>query len=207
MSLPPHNPQDAAQDDEPGRWLSAATDGDAQAIDRACRTWRDDAEVRATWHTYHLIGDVLRSAALASPPSRDSAFMQGLRHKLAAEPAVLAPMPRPSPSRPASVWLMPAAVAAGFVLVAGVLVVSRLSAPTAIQPAETLALASKPELLQPLNRGTELAQAALAADSALIRDARLDEYLRAHHAARGGLAVPGGALRRVEAELSSDATR
>ena len=46
-------------------------------------------------------------------------------------------------------------------------------------------------------------------DSMLLRDARLDEYLRAHQAARGGLAVaaPASALRRVDAELPAGAQR
>jgi hypothetical protein len=38
-------------------------------------------------------------------------------------------------------------------------------------------------------------------EGAVIRNPRLDEYLRAHQSARGGVpvAVPGGGLRRVEA--------
>ncbi len=207
MSQPPDNALDAPHGDEQRRWLSAATDGDAQSIDKACRAWRDDAELRATWHTYHLIGDVLRSDALASAPSRDSAFMQSLRQKLAAEPRVLAPMPAPRAGRSAVSWLMPAAVAAGFVLVAGVLVVTRLSAPAAIQPAETLAAAPTQDALTRVSRGGAVPQAGLSSNSALIRDARLDEYLRAHYAARGAMAVPGSALRRVETELSPDAQR
>jgi sigma-E factor negative regulatory protein RseA len=43
----------------------------------------------------------------------------------------------------------------------------------------------------------------------VIRNARLDEYLRAHQAARGGVAVaaPGGTLRRVEAVVPASTER
>lgn len=209
MTPPSDKSQEASQGDEKARWLSAAADGDAQAIERACNAWRDDAEVRATWHNYHLIGDVLRSEALATAPERDAAFLQGLRQKLAAEPRVLAPMPLSvsKARRPASAWLMPAAAAAGFVLVAGVLVVSRLSDPAAVGSAEKMAVATQPASIDQPARAATVARAALPANSTLIRDARLDEYLRAHYAARGAIAVPGSALRRVEADLSSDATR
>ena len=56
--------------------LSALVDGelDPAAAVRACAGWRDDAGCRATWHAYHLIGDVLRSDDLASDASR---FMNG----------------------------------------------------------------------------------------------------------------------------------
>jgi sigma-E factor negative regulatory protein RseA len=40
---------------------------------------------------------------------------------------------------------------------------------------------------------------------AVIRDERLDEFLRAHQATRGGMgaALPGGAIRRVELEATA----
>ncbi|MDP3612934.1 MAG: hypothetical protein Q8R98_13845, partial [Rubrivivax sp.] len=51
--------------------------------------------------------------------------------------------------------------------------------------------------------------AAPTAAGALIRDARLDEFLRAHQSARGGFAaaVPGSALRRVDAEMPAGVQR
>ena len=44
---------------------------------------------------------------------------------------------------------------------------------------------------------------------AVIRDPRLDEYLRAHQSARGGFAatVPGSSLRPVDAQVSGGAPR
>lgn len=174
------------------RCLSALADGEASALARACSSWRDDAAARETWHAYHLIGDVLRSEDLAHPPARDEAFLAGLRQRLAAEPAILAPAPvRPAaPARTRQTWLMPAAVAAGFVVVAGVLVVARVSQPGAELPAG-------------------VATATDTAPMVIVRDERLDEFLRAHQAARGGVAVaaPGGALRRVEMAVPATPAR
>ena len=193
--------------------LSAAADGQADALGTACLAWRDDASARAAWHAYHLIGDVLRSRELATPPARDAAFLSRLQGRLAHEPVVLAPSPAavPSARRQASGWLMPAAVAAGFVVVAGVLVVSRVSSPVAPQGAETLAAAPSPAgVTQVSSRGALVSSGQPAqGDATLIRDARLDEFLRAHQAARGGMAVavPGSALRRVDAQLPAAAPR
>src|SRR5436190_1614212 len=125
--------------------LSALSDGelDASAVARACSAWRDDAALRATWHAWQLIGDVLRSDDLACRPAHDAAFLSALQVRLAAEPVVLAPE-APSEAiepilQPAHAnarrgrwsWKAPSAVAAGFVLVAGALVVTRAPAPSA----------------------------------------------------------------------------
>ena len=213
MSLQrPSSTADASGDDCRSS-LSAAADGQADALGTACLAWRNDPSARASWHAYHLIGDVLRSRELATPPERDAAFLSRLRGRLAHEPVVLAPSPAAMSSarRPAAGWLVPAAVAAGFVVVAGVLVVSRLSAPVAPQGSETLAAApSAAVVTQVSSRGALASSGQLAlGDSSLIRDARLDEFLRAHQAARGGMAVavPGSALRRVDARLPDAAPR
>jgi sigma-E factor negative regulatory protein RseA len=191
------------------RCLSALADGEASALARACGSWRDDATARQTWHAYHLIGDVLRSEDLAHPPARDEAFLAGLRERLAAEPPILAPAPvRPaSPVRARQPWLMPAAVAAGFVVVAGVLVVTRISQPGAPAATPTLAAASSPGVLRVGNAAAVAVPAPTGGH--LIRDLRLDEYLRAHQAARDGVAVaaPGGGLRQVEVLVPAGAPR
>ena len=53
--------------------LSAVADGeaDAVALASACAAWRADDGLRASWHVYHLIGDVMRSDELASDARRD----------------------------------------------------------------------------------------------------------------------------------------
>lgn len=208
----PSATEDSSSDDRSSR-LSAAADGQADALDAACLAWRGDPGARATWHAYHLIGDVLRSGELATQPERDAAFLSRLRSRLADEPVVLAPSPAAVPAvrRQVSGWLVPAAVAAGFVVVAGVLVVSRVSAPIAPQASETLAAAPSPAGVTQVSSRAALAPAgqALQGDNTLIRDPRLDEFLRAHQAARGGMAiaVPGSALRRVDALLPAGTQR
>ena len=184
--------------DDPRRWLSALADGQADAAEPACTLWRGDASARQTWLAYHLIGDVLRSEELARSPSRDAAFLAGLREKLAVEPVVLAPGVPAARERSRQPWLLPAAAAAGFVAVAGVLVVLRLGTPGAPVPAAVLAGASGAGI-------TAVSTVVVPATpsmqgGAFIRDPQLDEYLRAHQAARGGVAeaAPGGMLRRVD---------
>ena len=204
------------RDDAARRCLSAAVDGEGHEIDAACRAWRDDPEARATWHRYHLIGDVLRSQELAVEPAQDAAFMARLRDRLAAEPVVLAPQPLPAikpaaaSSRSASRWLVPAAAAAGFVAVAGVLVVSRLSTPDGSAAGAILATApASSSAVATVGVSVPAASPRVQGDAGLLRDARLDEYLRAHQAARGvmPMAVPGGGLRRVDAEMQPGAAR
>src|ERR1700742_2220616 len=87
---------DRSSSDSSRRILSALADGDATDSEaaRAFQAWRDDADARASWHTYQLIGDVLRSDDLAVEPAADEAFLVSLRARLAAEPVVLAPQPR-----------------------------------------------------------------------------------------------------------------
>ena len=186
------------------QWLSAAVDGEAAALDKASQLWRSSEDARSTWHRYHLIGDVMRSAELARQPARDAAFLAALRSRMADEPVLLAPAPAPAPATPAVIasaqrWLAPAAVAAGLMVVAGVLVVTRLSGPVE-SGAGVLASVQAPDGVQRVSNGA-LAPRAQPASGTLIRDDRLDEFLRAHQSARGGLAaaVPGSALHRVEA--------
>ncbi len=195
----PQNLPPDAHDDAPGAWLSALIDGEATAADRACGLWRDDEKSRRDWHAYHLIGDVLRSEELARPAKGDAAFLAGVRARLAAEPVVLAPepVPVPAPVRRRQPWLMPAAAAAGFAVVAGVLVVSRLGQPDALPGSadNTLALGQPAVRVAP--------QVASTTPVMMIRDPLLDEYLRAHRSIGASIAVaaPGGTLRRVELSI------
>jgi sigma-E factor negative regulatory protein RseA len=212
------NPSDDPQGAEPRAWLSALADGDAQALDRACGHWRDDAAARQAWHTYHLIGDVMRSEELAVAPTRDAAFLAGVRLRLAAEPVVLAPMPLPlavAPQRRRQVWLLPAAAVAGFAAVAVVLVVSRVGVPGAQSAAPVMASASRPVAPDVAAVAFQTAARSAMAPTqvnepgpVVIRDARLDEFLRAHQSIRGGTMVvaPGGTLRRVDVDVPATAT-
>ena len=182
--------------------LSALADGEleAGAVGAACASWRESESVRGRWHSYQLIGDVLRSDDLASSPDKDAAFIAALRTRLAAEPVVLAPEPlaatvpavthggrdRAARSRGWS-WMAPSAVAAGFVAIAGMLMLTQAPNPAAdsgatvmssARPSEssvTMVAAPAPTALSPM-----LEPQALVADGQLIRDARLDRYLAAH---------------------------
>jgi sigma-E factor negative regulatory protein RseA len=196
----PDEPHSAGID--PNQWLSALADGDPQAVQAGCALWRDDATARERWHAYHLIGDVLRSDELASSAAHDSALLARVRERLGREPVPLAPAPVPA-AAPASQnrlgWRAPAAVAAGFVAVAGVLVLTRGG------PPQTPPATGGPVLATDSASGgspvrTPLGSPQLVLSGDQIRDANLDAYLRAHQAARGGApaALPGGGLRSAE---------
>ena len=186
-------PEPTLDPQEQRRLLSAVADGDADAagLQRACALWAG-AQARETWHTYHLIGDALRSDDLAASPARDAAFLAALRTRLADEPVPLAPAASaPTPQRR---WLGVAAVAAGFVAVGGVALGLRGvpggdSAPAVVAVAPVASSVARPA--EPPT---------LVANGNLIRDARLDRYLRAHREMTVGqpAALPGGALRNVD---------
>jgi sigma-E factor negative regulatory protein RseA len=195
--------QESVDQEQSRQLLSELADGElnAEGARRACAAWRDDPSLRDDWHSYHLIGDVLRSDDLAAAPRHDEAFLAALRSRLAAEPVVLAPQPLAKPAAPTRRrWMAPMAVAAGFMAVAGVLVVTRLAAP--LQDASPSALAAA-EPMQVLTMAPDASDAAAAAlpqgrQLQLIRDARLDRYLAAHKQFGGdALAVPGVSLRHA----------
>lgn len=175
---------DDRADDRRGA-LSLAMDGDPGALDAALRAYASDPDARADWHAWHLIGDVLRSSDSASTPARDAAFVARLRERLADEPARLA---RAAPARPLvrQRWMAGAAVAAGFVAVAGVMVAMRGSPGTS---APTLA-----------GLGASAPGGSGGAEMVLVRNADLDRYLAAHrqYAPMSTLAAPGGFVRSAD---------
>jgi sigma-E factor negative regulatory protein RseA len=181
--------------------MSAFMDGDRQAAEVACRAWRDDTRSRADWHAYHLIGDLLRSDEHCSDAAHDATFVTQLRARLVREPAVPAP---PSlaiaAGRRRAAWVVPTAVAAGFVAVAGALLVTRIAGSDSAADPKSL-VASTPDA-----SSARIATAVGASDSGLdnanmIRSAELDRYLAAHrqYADAAALAVPGGVVRSVAA--------
>lgn len=186
--------------------LSALMDGELGDGDaaRLCTDWRDDAQLRVTWHAYHLIGDVMRSDDLAHAAAHDEAFLRSLRERLAREPVVLAPAATVAPpalavARRTRRWATSAAVAAGFAAVAGVLVVMRTADPGAGSGGAVLAsapVAPVPVATVPVSADLASVSPATGGDGILIRDARLDSYLEAHKQyGPGVLMVPGGVVR------------
>src|SRR6478735_8116694 len=80
-------------DDSGRERLSALADGELgpAGTTTSCAAWARDSALRADWHAWNLIGDVLRSEDLASDPSHDRDFCVQLRSRLQAEPVILAP--------------------------------------------------------------------------------------------------------------------
>lgn len=182
------NREPVAPDPDDPRWsISALADGEGLPADcaRGLAAWAaGDAAARASWHSYHLIGDVLRSGELASPPGHDQQFLAALQLRLAAEPApaaVLSAEPAPvavlrarAPSR--ARWVWPVGLAAGVMALGTALVVQR-GAGTGAATEQRLAAAA------PAAAGAAGAVAAAAPANAgadLLREAQFDRYLRAH---------------------------
>lgn len=173
--------------------ISALFDGEAPGaeIDRLCQQWRQE-DTREDWHTWSLIGDVMRSEELAQTPSHDALFLAGLRERLAREPVVLAPMAQSAVSAgraetaskssrlPRRYWLGSAAVAASVAVAVGAWV---------RQP-DGLGQPNAPTLAQTSPSPEVNAQMPLT----MVRDPELDRYLAAHRQYVQGpaLAAPGG---------------
>ena len=188
------------------RILSALADGDAtdsEAV-RAFHAWRDDADARASWHAYQLIGDVLRSEDLATRPAADESFLVALRARLAAEPVVLAPQPRVAEApvalpvaanatlRPRVRWQAPLAMAAGFLVVIGGLNI--------VRPFNHGAGASLASNAAPASAVLASSNGAAATPQQAQADAdQLAPYLAAHRQSTmsGPFQMPGGDVRNV----------
>ena len=202
--MEPHmNMHDSSHSEpSPRAKFSALMDGDLADVDieGACASWRADVHVRECWHTYHLIGDVLRSGELACDAGRAQAFLAGVRERLAAEPVPFCPGALGGADAPVAVvpespgrrsvrvrtWA-PMAAAAGVAAVAGVLVVMRTSVPQASPAVAAQAVGPR-------------------SASAVIRDARLDRYLAAHRQVSNTAAVyvPGATVRNVDSRAGED---
>ena len=179
---------------------------DGQLQDDACAQAFDallsDRRAIQTWHTYHVIGDVLRSSELA-PSSSDLAFLERLERSLAKEPvrpvvirSSLIPVTNNLPSANASIfrWKMLAGLAS-FALVG--VVGLNLWTPSGLQGDAQIAVQNTVVPSQP----TTL----VAADTAvgtMIRDERLDELMAAHRQLGGhsALQMPAGFLRSATYE-------
>jgi sigma-E factor negative regulatory protein RseA len=192
--------------------------GAGAELSAALAAWRDDVDARHAWHSYHLIGDVMRSDDLAPEPGRDLAFLNRLRERLDAEPvhveiaaaaapsrlsgflpARARPVAHPAavmPTRPAwgSPWRGGAALAASVAVATVVLLVGRAGAPGAGADVPAVASSDAP---------TVAALPASLDGAAVLRDPRLDEFLRLHQMARGGLPMgaPGGTLQRADLQM------
>lgn len=178
--------------------LSALVDGELEApqVAAACEQWGDDPLSRQRWHSYQLIGDVLRSEDLAASPAHDAEFLARLRTRLAAEPVVMAPAPllqappmERQTARRGGRMVAFGAIAAGFVVVvAGALTFTGL--PSAPAPEAVIAESKAPPPATPAF-APDL-QPTIASGE-LIRDANLDRYLAAHQQWTGSAKLGGHA--------------
>lgn len=182
--------------------LSSLMDGDCTSdhVAQACRHWRQDEDNRAQWHTYHLIGDVLRSEDLAQRSASDAEFLRAVRERLAREPIVLAPspaqvIPAAEVTEEAQVvavgggrrsrfhlrrWVAPVGMAAGVALVAGAVLVTRpggADAPVMASVSRTDTTRTEPMTLVPQD------------PNGAMTDAEFVRYLSAHQQFPGAPAL------------------
>ena len=71
----------------PDELVSALTDGElrGEAFVKAVQWLEESEEARASWHAYHVLGDVLRSGEMAATGAHDAAFVARLRSRLQGE--------------------------------------------------------------------------------------------------------------------------
>lgn len=164
--------------------ISALADGglDGEEATRAMDALLTDAVSAQTWHAYHVVGDVLRSPALA-PAQSDLDFWLKLESKLAQEP-------RRPPVTPEPVWVAAEHSAnaqafrwkavAGMASVAFVGVFSLTMWNSSQTPGAVQVSAAPAARTQSPQRVAGSAQTGV-----MIRDLRLDE-LMAEHRQLGG---------------------
>lgn len=193
-----HTPQDED--------LSALMDGELHgpARESAITCVLSEPNVRNTWHSYCVVGDVLRSGEL-SGAAQDLQFLAKLETRLAQEPpptatAVLQPDKpmlslryRQSANGPIFWRLLTGVACSALVAVIGISVwspggVSSSGSMAGITPPAVTVNAAQPAPLE----------VALGPDG-MIRDPRLDQFLSAHQQLGGhsALQMPSGFLRNA----------
>lgn len=203
--------------------VSALADGQLQgaAFAEAMDEIGARAELRSTWQTYHLVGDVLRSGAHA-PCSDASAFLAKLQVRLAAEEVVATPIPAAVPltlearqrAEPANEPVFRWKLVAGAASLAAVAAISwnwvggMNAAPTGAQlaqvqspPVASVLAASDPKATSAITSAVPTrVQIGSGAPQVMLRDARLDELLQAHQQAGGASQMPSTFLRNATFE-------
>lgn len=208
----------------PEQALSALVDGelDAASLDGLFAADEGRAEVFASWHTYQVIGDVLRSNPVVATAQAPGDFLAGVRERLRSESAPVAqPVHegrRLVQSPPAALVRVPAAndavfrwkLVAGMASLAAVMAVSWTvlsGAPAGAGGAAGSQLASAPVPTQPAAAPVAVSAAVAPSNAVvvntgqgpLIRDARLEELL-AEHRQNGGMSAlqgPTGFIRNA----------
>lgn len=184
--------------------ISALADGQlhGEALERVIRTVATDSQARTAWHTYHMIGDVLRSGDLAAgtPPVT---FLAGFQVRLEREQAgsgvdgSAGRVPVPQGVRASGGaanddsfrWKL----MAGFASVAAVAAIGWI----------TMGDAMRTQQPQMASAGPAAAVALAEHPPVMLRDSRLDEMLAAHRQLGGGVSAlqsPAGFLRNATFE-------
>lgn len=204
--------------------MSALADGQLGGDDfaDALKACEQDPAALDSWKAYHLIGDVLRSPALALPGD-DAAFLARLNSRLGQEEAAANLRPQavsPAPQdikQPASVPLKtpqkPHAAASNdgsfrWKLVAGFASLAAVSAMAWNAVGLLLAPSAAPQMAQvPASPSPQILVA--SPQGTMVRDARLEELLAAHKQFGGAsaLQLPSGFLRNATFETPRGAGR
>lgn len=196
-----------------GERLSALVDGGLQGDERAqaLGALLSEPQSAVTWHAYHVVGDVLRSAELA-PTTDDFAFWEKLERRLAQQPQrplggeealgalaqdgsrqAVFKTPTDGANAPVFRWKLVAGLACmALVGVVGLNLWGQLAPSGAAQ----VAAASEPSVAAPQ---------VVAADTSagvMLRDPELDALMAAHRQLGGhsALQVPAGFLRNATYE-------
>ena len=181
--------------------ISALADGQLQgdAFARGVELAACDPAARQAWHTYHLIGDVLRSGELAAGAG-SSDFVERLQLRLRKEQPPLADL---APVSPGSVSMRGPAANDGtfrWKLVAGLASVAAVGAIAwTVVGGGAAGLQAQIAVAQPPAGG------AVQQPGVMIRDPQLDEFLAAHRQLGGAsaLQMPAGFLRNATYEGSN----
>ncbi|SEA34611.1 sigma-E factor negative regulatory protein [Variovorax sp. YR216] len=180
-----------------------------------------DEELRATWQTYHLVGDVLRSGFHA-PCSDTTTFLSRFQDRLAAEPPLqaVASLPEAQPvqrsrveaaNEPVFRWKLVAGAASlaaaaaigwNWVGIEGSRASGTQLAQQQAAPAAMVATANvTPAPVQTLVPARVLV--GNGNPQVMLRDPRLDQLLEAHQQVSGASQLPSGFLRNATFERPS----
>lgn len=203
--------------------VSALADGHLQGEEFATVIGRIgfDEELRETWQTYHLVGDVLRSGVHA-PCSDTTSFLSRFQDRLAAEPPLqtLVALPEPEPvqrssteaaNEPVFRWKLVAGAASlaaaaaigwNWIGIEGSRPAGAQLAQQQVAPAAVVAAAN----VTPPPRQTLTPTRVLVGNGnpqVMLRDPRLDQLLEAHQQVSGASQLPSGFLRNATFERPS----
>lgn len=183
---------------------SALADGELEGAEftQALLALESSPEAQSRWHSYHLVGDVMRAGAGAAVSAHDAEFVARLRLRLHQEEG------RPQPEARLGLDVVPSSANDSvwrWKLVAGLsslAVVAVLGWQLAVPSPQAVQMAvSGPTPVQPQ---TSVAQAN-AEPPVMIRDPRLDQLITAHQQLGGtsALQMPAGFLRNATFERPS----